>query len=308
MRYATATGFRAALEERLLATSRQSGRPIVLLRKLASFDRLLARCVAIAPNRWVLKGAVALHYRLDMRLRATKDLDLGRWGDANASHRDLSEACSTNLADHFRFVIADIDQAGNNDAGRAIRYHLTAYVAGRTFEELTIDVGFGPPPAATPEHVTGPSFFEFANILPTPVPILDLNFHVAEKFHACHRMYAERRTSSRFKDLIDIVLIAHKFPFEFSRLQRAIDATFLARDGSLPTGIFPDPPQDWEQGYKRLASEVGISTNLRDAFRVASQFINPVVARELVESCIWDPSRQAWASSVPTTGQANQLG
>lgn len=43
MRYATATGFRAALEERLLATSRQSGRPVVLLRKLASFDRLLAR-------------------------------------------------------------------------------------------------------------------------------------------------------------------------------------------------------------------------------------------------------------------------
>ena len=144
--------------------------------------------------------------------------------------------------------------------------------------------------------MTGPRFFEFADILPTPVPILDLNFHVAEKFHACKRMYAERRTSSRFKDLIDIVLIAHKFPFEFSRLQRAIDATFLARDGSLPTGIFPDPPQDWEQGYKRLASEVGIATNLRDAFRVASQFINPVVAREFVDSCIWDPSRQAWAS------------
>lgn len=43
MKYATATGFRTALDERLLAASRRSGRPIILLRKLAAFDRLLAR-------------------------------------------------------------------------------------------------------------------------------------------------------------------------------------------------------------------------------------------------------------------------
>ena len=296
VKYATATGFRTALEERLLAASRRSGRPIILLRKLAAFDRLLARLLVIAPDRWVLKGAVALHYRLEMRLRSTKDLDLGRWDDANASHHDLTQACSTDLADHFRFVIGEIDQAGINEAGRAIRYHVTAHVAGRPFEELTIDVGFGPPPATTPDYLAGPSFFGFADIMATPVPILDLHVHVAEKFHACHRMYAERRTSSRFKDLVDIVIISQTFSFRARDLLDAIDATFLARDGSACTDRFPSPPRDWERGYKRLASEVGITSDLHEAFQAASRFINPVVTRELAESCIWDTATQTWAS------------
>ena len=296
MRYATATGFRTALEKRLLASSRQTGKPIVLLRKLAAFDRLLTRCVAIAPDRWVLKGAVALHYRMDIRLRSTKDLDLGRWDDANASHRDLTQACSTDLGDYFRFTLAEIDQTASTDAGRAVRYHVTAHVAGRLFEELTIDVGFGPPPATTPEHVTGPDFFRFADIVPTPVPILDLHTHVAEKLHACHRMYSEGRTSSRFKDLVDIVILSESCSFIGRDLLRAIDVTFLARDGSACTDRFPLPPPDWERGYKRLASEVGITNDLYEAFQAASRFINPVVARELAEGCIWDPSRREWAS------------
>ncbi|HEV8632719.1 MAG TPA: nucleotidyl transferase AbiEii/AbiGii toxin family protein, partial [Chloroflexota bacterium] len=64
MRYATAAAFRTALEQRLLASSRQRDGPLALLRKLVAFERLLARLLVVAPDRWVLKGAVALHFRL----------------------------------------------------------------------------------------------------------------------------------------------------------------------------------------------------------------------------------------------------
>ena len=51
MRYATAGAFRTALEQRLLAIARQRGVPLVRLRKLVAFERLLARLMAVAPDR-----------------------------------------------------------------------------------------------------------------------------------------------------------------------------------------------------------------------------------------------------------------
>ena len=60
MRYASAAGFRAALEQGLLNQSRGIGTSLVRLRKTVVFDGLLARLVAAASGRWVLKGALAL--------------------------------------------------------------------------------------------------------------------------------------------------------------------------------------------------------------------------------------------------------
>jgi hypothetical protein len=81
MRYARAGAFRTALERRLLTQAEQTGVPLVRLRKLVTFDRLIARLIAVAPDRWILKGAVALHFRVGPHFRSTMDLDLGRHDD-----------------------------------------------------------------------------------------------------------------------------------------------------------------------------------------------------------------------------------
>jgi hypothetical protein len=51
VRYATAAALRAALEQRLLAASRRSGAPLVPLRELVTFERLLARLMSAVPDR-----------------------------------------------------------------------------------------------------------------------------------------------------------------------------------------------------------------------------------------------------------------
>ncbi|MBX5490763.1 MAG: hypothetical protein IRZ14_06360 [Chloroflexi bacterium] len=51
MRYATAAAFRTALEQRLLTVARQQDVPLVRLRKLVAFERLLARLMVVAPDR-----------------------------------------------------------------------------------------------------------------------------------------------------------------------------------------------------------------------------------------------------------------
>jgi len=58
MRYASSAAFRQALETRLRTQSIETGMPLVRLRKLIAFDRLLARLAEAQPNAWVLKGGL----------------------------------------------------------------------------------------------------------------------------------------------------------------------------------------------------------------------------------------------------------
>jgi hypothetical protein len=92
MRYATPAAFRRALEARLLERSRATGLPLVRLRRMVVFERLLARLLETAPNHWVLKGGLALDYRFGSRARTTKDMDLGRHDGETAATADLLAA------------------------------------------------------------------------------------------------------------------------------------------------------------------------------------------------------------------------
>jgi hypothetical protein len=74
MKYKSGAAFRQALEQHLLDRSRQSGSSLVRLRKAVVFDRLLARLALAAPRRWVLKGALALDFRLGARTSSLSDL------------------------------------------------------------------------------------------------------------------------------------------------------------------------------------------------------------------------------------------
>lgn len=62
MRYGSAVAFRRALLDRLRTAAVQEGIPFERLRKRVVFERLLARLLKAAPNRWVLKGALALDF------------------------------------------------------------------------------------------------------------------------------------------------------------------------------------------------------------------------------------------------------
>jgi hypothetical protein len=60
MKYANGANFRRALETRLRTLSQRDKVPLVRLRKLVAFDRLLARLLHAQPEAWVLKGGLAL--------------------------------------------------------------------------------------------------------------------------------------------------------------------------------------------------------------------------------------------------------
>ncbi|MDA8218851.1 MAG: nucleotidyl transferase AbiEii/AbiGii toxin family protein [Dehalococcoidales bacterium] len=264
------------------------------LRKLVAFERMLARLVAAAPDRWVLKGALAFHFRLAARFRTTKDMDLGRWDNERAATDDLIAAQQVDLGDHFRFAVEKTARLDQLLEGAAVRYHVSAYLAGRRFEELTVDVGFGDPPLGEPERLRGPDLLSFAEIAPIEVPALPLEQHVAEKVHAYTRSYAGGHSSTRTKDLIDLALISSLFPFQAGRLRGAFRATFDARGTHpLPTTLRP-PPAGWGPAYRRAAAEVGLEPDVSIGYQQAAVFLDPILGGAVSDASQWDPIRRSW--------------
>jgi hypothetical protein len=63
----------------------------------------------VAPDRWVLKGALALDFRLGGASRSTKDIDLRRDDDEAAAVEDIAAAQRLRLDDFFTFTASRTD-------------------------------------------------------------------------------------------------------------------------------------------------------------------------------------------------------
>ncbi len=298
MKYATANAFRTALETRLLARARATGVSVIRLRKVVVFDRLLARLLVVAPGRWHLKGALALDFRLGPGTRATKDMDLGRADDEPTSTADFRAAEAADLGDWFVFAIARTGALDQLADGSAVRYQVTATLAGRPFERVTVDIGFaGSPPA--PDALRGPDLLAFANIAPLTLPALPLERHVAEKLHAYTREYGGDRQNTRVKDLVDLVLIGAAASFEAERLQAALEATFAGSGLQPLPAALPPPPIAWAGPYRALAREVGMPPDIAVGFRAVAAFLDPLLAGQMDERARWDAAAGTWGSGSP---------
>jgi len=298
VKYPTADRFRTALEDRLRRQAREGGLPLTRLRKDVVFDRLLARLLIAAPERWLLKGGLALDYRLGDRARTTKDMDLGRQDDTATATADLMAAAALDLGDYFQYVIEQTDVLSRLQDGTAVRYRVHAELAGRTFEHVTVDVGFDAPTAYAVEFVRGRGLLDFADLESPLVPAIPLAYHVAEKVHAYTRSYSEGgRESTRVKDLVDLVLIAtdKATTLTAGALRAALDDTFTRRDTHrLPQSI-PRPPQAWTIPYRKIAGEVGLDTAIATGHTCTVAFLDPVLTDTCTSSAVWQTEAMTWS-------------
>jgi len=295
MRYASATAFRAALDQRLKTRSEQTGVALGRLRKRVAFELFLRRLIAVAPGRWVLKGAFALDLRLGVATRPTKDIDLGRDDSTDAAIEDIVAAQQLDLGDYFSFAATRTDAFVDTDEFAAIRFNVRAELAGLTFEQFIVDIGFSDPITWTPDMIATSDLLSFAEIEPIEVPAVPIAQHLAEKVHAYTRRYGvTQRASTRPKDLIDVLLIARAETIEATVLRDALEGTFQARARQSLPGALPEPPDDWRRPFAQLASELGIETDLHAAFLQAAEFLDPVLAH--MAKGHWEPRSRSWTS------------
>jgi predicted nucleotidyltransferase component of viral defense system len=297
MKYTSAAAFRQALEERLKNEAASTGLGLARLRKRVAFELFLRRLLVVAPDRWVLKGALALNFRLAIATRSTKDIDLGRDDDEQAAIADITAAQQLALDDYFTFAATRTDELEDTDEFSAVRFHVTAQLAGRTFEQFLVDIGFSEKISWTPDTIHTSHSLAFAGIEPLALPAIPIPQHLAEKVHAYTRTYGEsKRPSTRPKDLIDILLIESSATIKADDLRHALQSTFAERARQpLPTAL-PPPPATWADPYKRLATTVEVESDLSAALARAAAFLDPVLAGHAHGQ--WDTQRGEW---VPTT-------
>jgi hypothetical protein len=280
-RYATATAFRRALEDRLRQIAEVEKLPIERLRREVAFDRFLARLFADANAPWILKGGYALELRIK-EARATKDIDmalretLGKDKPLDdAILAALETAAAADLADFFVFEIGasmkDLDAAPSGGA----RFPVEARMDARTFVEFHIDVGAGDVVVAPFDTTEGRDWLKFAEIPAAKFPTISREQHFAEKVHA----YTLPRptANTRVRDMVDMVLLIASMPkLDLPLVKKSIDATFKRRKThEMPASLQP-PPAEWKTPYAKLALQCGLSEDLNEAFRVVTQFLRSV--------------------------------
>jgi len=143
--YRTGTAFRTAIEARLKTLVNGDSAMIQRLRKEIAIDRLLARLVVVAPDRWVLKGGVALDHRLSNRARSTQDLDLGRRDNLDEATTDVQAAARLDLGDYMSYTVllSEEELSTLRDEGVAARFRAECLLGGRIFERISIDIDHG---------------------------------------------------------------------------------------------------------------------------------------------------------------------
>jgi hypothetical protein len=310
MKYATSAAFRTALDQRLKNVAAESPRlSVERLRKAVAIERFLARLELAAPGSWLLKGGVALDYRLRDRSRSTQDLDLET---ANAEDRVGSlvlDATEVHLDDYFTYSVRRVPLYLADEEATTLRFRIEASIGGKRFDTVTLDVGIRDAASTRPETVVSRDLLRFADIPPVEIPTIPLTQHLTEKLHAYSRVYAHDRPSSRVKDLVDIVLIVTEYSFEAEPLLVQIRQTFSSRGLHDIPRKFNRPPDFWAAGYQQMAQEITIDPDIDSGHRIASAFFDQVLSGTVSDLAVWDPETRCWqtASESVTTGGSSGM-
>jgi hypothetical protein len=297
--YGSPAALRAALTDRLKKLAASSPFTVTELHRQFAYDRLLAR-VFSAPDadRWVLKGAAALLARLDVA-RHSKDIDLS-WQstvDLDGAERAFRAAAGRNVGDFFVFEIGSATPLVG-DKGR--RFAVVAGLGGRPFAPFSVDLVAGQSMTASPEAVPPLVPVEIPGLLRVDYRAYPLVDHIADKVTACLETHARSggtvSVSSRYKDLVDLVLIARTQRPVAADLRRALLSETGRRGVRLPVE-FVAPGPLWPAGYEAKAAEV---PQLRElgrypaALTLVKTMLDPVLAGTAAGR--WDPSQATWVA------------
>ena len=285
-RYATATAFRRALEDRLQDIARKEDVDLQRLRRQVAFDRLLTRLFQTTQPRtlpWVLKGGYAMELRIKAA-RTTKDIDLTmRSASTSGAKKDnkknlallekLQEAAASSSDDFFVYTIgqpiADLDAAPYGGA----RFPVEARLDGRIFVGFHVDVGIGDAVMEPLEVIEGRDWLGFAGIASPSLYMIPREQQFAEKLHA-YTLPRKGAANTRVRDLVDMVLLIQSGTLDKARLREAIRLTFDRRGTHTLPKTLPHPPIDWQKPFEALAKECRLSEGIDSAIGALEKFLN----------------------------------
>lgn len=272
----------------------------------ARYDRFLSRVFARGEeSEWLLKGGMSMLARVP-RSRTTKDVDLAaqRAGDLAEAERALTELVDVDLGDHltFRLIRSTPTGLGDSQPGVATRRYFFACIDvdhDTQIDTVTVDVVVGPSPVGRPEVVEPANRLHLRRPLIThPYRLYPVADQIADK--VCATMdtnYPGGKRSSRVKDLVDLVVLAHTQSLYLAELRQAIEAKRLISNID-PFDHF-DIPADWTRTYPTTARGVPLATGFAasTAAVLVASFVDPALDKSS-NTATWDPQALAWSTSA----------
>lgn len=226
--------FGTSLRARLKTEAGRCGRPINELEREFVLQRFLARVFAASSSPWVLKGGAALLVRLP-GARYSQDLDLLHPArDLDAAITELQELGHGAGGDPFTFVVGSAVRMSGGVAG--VRIKVDVYLGVSRFSRFPIDLSTELPFVTHVERCQPRPVLEMPGVDPLPkFTLYPLSDQLADKVCARYERHGPSATpSTRFRDLVDLVLITGNFEFDAGHTLTALSAESRRRGLVLP--------------------------------------------------------------------------
>ncbi|RMB77129.1 hypothetical protein AYK61_12160 [Rhodococcus sp. SBT000017] len=293
-----AAAFQRSLKDRLKTESKLRGRPYEYLHREFYLQRFLARIFSQPEGRWLLKGGASLLVRLP-DARYSQDIDLlHTTAGLKEAVEDLRAAADLSELDPLRFAIRDAPTAMTGGVDGA-KLKVDVYYDALKLFTFPIDL-------ATELVAVGDVDYQY----PTPIVVMDdlatmpefalypLPAQIADKVCAMYGKYGSNGgPSSRYHDLVDLVLIISAWRFAADALTRGLFQESERRGLDLPSAMSA-PSSAWTAGYERLARTVSglpdSALTLDSALAAAGRCLDPILSNRVVGG-FWDPGIAEWA-------------
>jgi hypothetical protein len=171
-------------------------------------------------------------------------------------------------------------------------------LGGRPFVEFSVDLVAGQSMAGMPDMVRPLVTVDIPGLLRVNYRVYPLVDHMADKVTACLETHVRGSgtvtASSRYKDLVDLVLIARTQQPVADQLRRALLSETGRRGVKLPVE-FVVPGPLWPAGYEAKVAqmpELGELRRFPAAFALVKAVIDPVLTGTAAGR--WDPVKAAW--------------
>jgi len=228
----------ASVRQRLLALSRERKEDFGFVLTRYALERFLYRLsMSTYQDKFLLKGAMLFALWTNIPHRATRDIDLLGFGNADIAELEniFKELCILKVNDDGVAFLPETVKGQDIRAEKTysgIRITLLARIEQARCP-IQIDIGFGD--AVTPQAEQA----EYHGLLNFPAPRLNVYpvyTVIAEKLEA---MVSLDFANSRMKDFYDVWMLIRHAELDQDTLHRAILATFTRRGTSLPDGNIP---------------------------------------------------------------------
>ncbi|MFB9779503.1 nucleotidyl transferase AbiEii/AbiGii toxin family protein [Rhodococcus baikonurensis] len=271
--------------------------------------RFLTRVFTADPDGWVLKGGTGMMIRLP-EARYSRDVDL--MSTAETPIEDvvdiLQEILRANPIDIFSYTISRREQLTDE---KGMKLTVTVSIGAAEYQTFKIDLVSHRGLIGEIETHDIPQIIDLDDgVEPGAVRVYPLADQIADKlcamfeFHLRYGKPPPGDTSSRYRDLIDLLLLCQNLPIDLGNAIAAVEYQRVYRGGiRLPDGLHAPGP-DWYENWTEYAADSPLDDTLHDldtALTVASGCYNRILSELPVASkaATWDPAAQKWIDIAP---------